>query len=1030
MKKIFKKSLACLIAVLMIVSSLPFATLTANAAETVTVNVTNSNFYGALTNNSTNDRVTSNVITICNDGENDNFDIGFVTFNVSSLKGQNIKISNANYTYKLGLDNGREDCGLKFYYPTKNITDFHASSQQHKDNTKVWSGDNTISSPNAHNHIQNAIDYYGLKEIPNSEITTITGNTGTKTLDVSAALQWAILNNKNNAAVCFMLGKKGGINEAGTGNKGKGFWTDTKFTVTNTSLTVTKSDITSDVYESFIDPSDASVKLPSETYVNTASSNTDFMKGVVYAEGWTSNGTTQLKSSNNSSLYFQFGVNGLSNAVAIYTGSNDIRFPVIAYNRGNGRSNNTYIRSISLAANGFELGNDWYRCNGEQDLTFVSNDPQNFSKNYDGTHLTNNNFLTSDSKQWRNYIKYTGTGNTTNYYEKLPTLFNFRAQYGCDSSSNGGYDESKSLEFSHGMYVLNMKPYKDIVDSLKTDYFNVKNNSLLYTDSSLTAYYKAVFNIIYFDISSYVSSITGENSVETAANAIKTVVNNYNSAKVGLTKKVCTVTFKTVDNGTSTQNVTAGEKLGALPANTTPKHIENSDKTAKSQHTIYKWDGVTADTVITSNITVNEVASAQEDCTINQKDGTCTVCHGTALDLTAYKAAVDVAGEIMLNHKSEYTKESYDEFEKIVTGATAKKGDAKTQEDLDALTYTIQSAQTVLRKNSVTVILKKADANGNTTPITTYEKDYGTELEIDLATADPTIRNVEKWTVSTDNGATTTKLSTTDKKIAFYVTKSATVTVYELDEPTDSETVKYSKVVFLGKNGVVVDIKYVKQGDTKTPAELGVTVPTVPFYTSNGWDNESITGTGNTIYVRAKYTASTNKEDMCNVHFGEWSRKYSYDSFVRPDGIDPSKQYALASDAKGENILTYLEGVDFYAPKTSNIYVVEVSERVAKTGITGHFAGRDDTHRWATYNCKFYLPKDCTAIEWGLEVAVGKQKQLIKAEYLSKGNEYTVNARVKTNSTLHSVTCRSYVTYKQGNETKTIYSDVAVEQTF
>ena len=295
---------------------------------------------------------------------------------------------------------------------------------------------------------------------------------------------------------------------------------------------------------------------------------------------------------------------------------------------------------------------------------------------------------------------------------------------------------------------------------------------------------------------------------------------------------------------------------------------------------------------------------------------------------------------------------------------------------------------------------------------------------------DQPIKNVDKWTISTDDGATTTKLSTTDTKLTLYVTKSTTVTVYELDEPNDSETVKYSKVVFLGKNGVIVDIKYVKQDDTKTPAQLGVTVPIVPFYTSNGWDNESITGTGEIIYVRAKYTASTKEEDMCNVHFGEWSRKYSYDSFVRPEGIDPSRQYALASDAKGENILTYLDGVEFYAPKTSNIYVVEVQKRIAKTGITGHFAGFDDTHRWATYNCKFYLPKDCTAIEWGLEVAVGKQKQLIKAEHLSKGNEYTVNARVKTNSTLHSVTCRSYVTYKQNGETKTIYSDVAVDQAF
>lgn len=384
-------------------------------------------------------------------------------------------------------------------------------------------------------------------------------------------------------------------------------------------------------------------------------------------------------------------------------------------------------------------------------------------------------------------------------------------------------------------------------------------------------------------------------------------------------------------------------------------------------------------------------------------------------------------------HMTEYTDESYAEFYKIVTGATAKKGDVKTQAELDALTDIIVSAQTVLRKKIVTVTLQKVGANDTPTTIKTYEnQEYGTALEIDLATEDSSIKGVEKWTISTDDGATTTKLSTTDTKLTLYVTKSATVTVYELDEPNDSETVKYSKVVFLGKNGVIVDIKYVKQDDTKTPAQLGVTVPTVPFYTSNGWDNESITGTGKTIYVRAKYTASTKKEDMCNVHFGEWSREYSYDSFVRPDGIDPSKQYALASDAEGKNILTYLEGVDFYAPKTSDIYVVEVKERVAKTGITGHFAGSDDTHRWATYNCKFYLPKDCTAIEWGLEVKYGANTKIMKAERISNGNEYTVIVRVKQASTITNVTCRSYVTYKQNGETKTntIYSDVAVEQAF
>ena len=47
MNKMFKKSIAVLIAVLMIVTSLPFTAITAQAASsTQTINVTNGNYYG------------------------------------------------------------------------------------------------------------------------------------------------------------------------------------------------------------------------------------------------------------------------------------------------------------------------------------------------------------------------------------------------------------------------------------------------------------------------------------------------------------------------------------------------------------------------------------------------------------------------------------------------------------------------------------------------------------------------------------------------------------------------------------------------------------------------------------------------------------------------------------------------------------------------------------------------------------------------------------------------------------------------
>lgn len=117
MKKGIKKSIACLVAVLMIVSSLPLTVFAGGAttnsdladdsaistqSSTQTINVTNNNYYGILkSNGDQNIRFTDPTMTIVNDGENANFDIGFVTFNVSGLKGQSVTVSNAKYTFNL-----------------------------------------------------------------------------------------------------------------------------------------------------------------------------------------------------------------------------------------------------------------------------------------------------------------------------------------------------------------------------------------------------------------------------------------------------------------------------------------------------------------------------------------------------------------------------------------------------------------------------------------------------------------------------------------------------------------------------------------------------------------------------------------------------------------------------------------------------------------------------------------------------------------------------------------------------------------
>lgn len=1009
MKKIFKKSLACLISVLMIVSSLPFATLTASAATTTSTATVSA--YGII-KGSDQSRFTDPNLTICNDAQDGNFTIGFVNFDVSNVSCTDLDEVSASYSFTSAMASGcSENMGLTVWYPTANYTDFDRSTGQYKLSDINTNSSSAVFKGNNSGHIGNTTSHYSMKKL--GDFTT---DGSSHTVNIGNAIKFAKQNGRSIATICFMITSAGG--EADYNNSS---WTDTIVTVNKNNISV---DITTDVttvkqyVKNNISSFNGYTGTAKYTYNGTDLSNSysDYYSNLLYDDGKFEDNTNPPTHSKGGvkcqgKLYINHDV------VLMYDGINETVLPVVA----TAYANNTFrfIDCIcDISTEKWELKENWKGSAGSWSEwpTSTSELPK--------TKTKQENFRINSESEFRNKLKYNSTGNTTDYYEQFsPTNNQIKFSLGYHSSYFTDTHEINYFDIydpDSTVYVVNYQPIADKITAMKNVYNTIMSNGEdKYCADYLENFYKAAYKVMTLNPNRYSYSSGVATAVKNVAGDIEDVVTNYLTTATTEPLKHTEVTVDGKEATCTETGLTAGKKCShcgvTLVAQTTipaTGHEYTYTYVDKTHHT--------------KKCTRGDFEE-QEEHTLGT-DGKCTVCKGIVIDYTAYDAAVNDAGAIMM-HMTEYTDESYKEFYNIVTGATAKKDSVKTQAELDSLTDTIISAQTVLRKKTVTVTLQKVGANDTPTPITTYKnQEYGTPLEIDLATEDPSIKGVEKWTVSTDNGATTTKLSTTDKKIAFYVTKSATVTVYEVDEPTDSETVKYSKVVFLGKNGVIVGIRYVAENtelETNT-----VTVPQIPFYDNGKWDTTTVTGTGKTIYVRAKYTASTKEEDVCNVHFGKWSRKYSYDSFVRPDGIDPSKQYALASDAEGKNILTYLEGVDFYAPKTSDIYVVEVQKRVAKTGITGHFAGHDDTHRWATYNCKFYLPEDCTAIEWGLEVAVGKQKQLIKAEYLSKGNEYTVNARVKKDSTLHSVTCRSYVTYKQGNETKTIYSDVAVEQTF
>ena len=721
----------------------------------------------------------------------------------------------------------------------------------------------------------------------------------------------------------------------------------------------TTAEMTNQELENYIDSKidTASLTLPEQQLVNTA--DKEYMSGIYTTAGFSKFPVlTELKL--NDSTNERFGTGELQYAVAVYTGQNvDIRFPVIfaKYFLNKYDSTSCYIRYVSIPQDvkNFEFVKDWERCTSISNLTY-DKDPQCFSSKYDGNHLTNNSFAMNQNKFWRNYIKYAGSGDEENYYEALPTSLDIGFQYSATKVTG-------SVNLEHTAYVLNLKPYRVILENLKKEYTEIKGKSSLYTEKSVNNYYKAVRDVLDFDIKTLLSNMILDSKVFSTeiadiATKVKTVVENYNSAKESF------------------------------------------------------------------------------------------------LDFTAYIAAKEKCDTIIKNQSenAEYESNSYAEFEKIYNDVTAKAETVETQEALDDLTAQLIIAQTMLRKNkfSITVnIYKNSDLID-----TKYYHDelYGYKFNIDLASyVNETKECVKRWVIYTNGGKTRTVVGTTNSIFTLYVTMDAVVDVYVVPLEENANPEEYSKVVFYGFNGKVIDVKYLKKGDTLT-SDKYTKAPDVPFYVFDSWDNASVTGNGKEIAVKAKYNAKQVENDYCTVYyegFASGKKTYSYDKLVSLVGAKDDEYFALATTKDGKNadgsdsILTYLNRNEFYAPKTKEIYVVPVEKdaRVAKVAITGSYATKvndagdivsetEATKNRAVFNCKFYLPDEYTLVEWGAQISANGKIRAVKGEKVSKHNEYSIYMNVSKTSSVKAFTAVAYVTYKDSNNNiKTIYSQ-SVTQAF
>lgn len=758
----------------------------------------------------------------------------------------------------------------------------------------------------------------------------------------------------------------------------------------------------------------------------------DHYKGLVYAEDvkdYSATGSVQLGSnwtgsnSTYANLYFP-------TSVALYTDGNEITVPImISASTARSGTWDCKFRAHSgvISGDGLSLVNSVWNgkdektgdkdncyANGNQtsnlpDINFMWTINQtSYRLSTDATNSPTNSDIDPGygikAQIWANKVKVSPSFSNSTSVETKSYKPEIKF-YVTGKGNNIDTGKSITLTSSDAVTVINYQPYLNKLATVKSDVASL--NATKCTAASLKTYVDACNEFLNINPSTYAYSSDTTTAVNSLVAAMNKAMTDYDSAKSALKY---TYTFVKADGSQTT--VEAENDVKALEANKTP-NTASTPKTyaGENQH---KWTEYTWPETATNYTFTEQATEKSEAC--NVVDSKCTECGNVFLDLEAWNKAAQEHITITINDISKYTNESMAEYNALADEAIALRNSATTQEDVDKATAMLLSAQTVLRKKSVTVTLVY-DNDGTETPHETKTVLYGEPYE---AVSD---KNVEKWTVSTDDGATTTRLNTYDKTVSIVVTKDVVIKAYQTDE---EQTEDSSKVTFYGKNNVVVAVKYVAKG---TPlATNTVDVPKIPFYNEGKWDKETVTGTGSDISVKAVYETTQAEDELCGVHYDGFEggvKKYSYDSYVYLTGADTTKKYALYSDEARTKLLTVLNGIDFYAPKTKDIYVGEYTgEDKASIGITGSFNQRTETTKSAVYNCKFYLPKNATVVEYGLEVTLNGKTARVKAESKSERNEYSISLNAPITATsITAVDGRAYVTYTLNGKTTTIYSE-------
>lgn len=220
-KRLFKKSIAIILAVLMVVTTLPLSALAADlspqAAEseiqTVERTLTIEQKYTGLITNGANvaQRTKDSRYEVCNDNGNDNFTVAYWQYDTQAVKELGVELKNASFTLTIPSAPLAKSTGLSVYYVDSTAADsFTGGNTQ---NSSLYGGNGTTNA----NNVKNTYNLIHLQDIAVGSLTA-----GAKiNIDIAAAFNNAISTAKNYSRVTIM------VMQTGVNTDTKSGWSDT-----------------------------------------------------------------------------------------------------------------------------------------------------------------------------------------------------------------------------------------------------------------------------------------------------------------------------------------------------------------------------------------------------------------------------------------------------------------------------------------------------------------------------------------------------------------------------------------------------------------------------------------------------------------------------------------------------------------------------------------------------------------------------------------------------------------------------------